>query len=477
MSKQPSTVQTTQNSSTQVAPYVSEAQQNLLSYGKSLTDPFLSLNPNYRVAGFNPDQTQAFELGRQIAQSASTNPSYAPANGTTASSLLTSAVAGLPANPLSGITGMAPTAASTYAATPTMASGYDPSTYDAATATAARLDPSAITEFINPYIDNVIDPALRRMRSQYGETQAGIGARAAAAGAFGGSREAIERGQADRAYGDQVASTVGGLLSQGYNTAAGLAQNNASLEQQARLANAGYLNSAASTNAAARNNAGQFGASAQNAANATNAAAQTAASAYGAQAQNARDQYNASQGLSAATTSAQLANQRAQMQITAAQALEALRSNDQTRQQQALQTLLALGNQQQGLAQNVLNLPYSTLAQLAQITPNQYPTTTNTVGTAPNTAPGIGQQLLGAGLTIAGMSPTSLLGGLLCDARLKREIQPFGRDAKGRAIFTFRYAWDNDNDPVRVGPMAQIEELRDPDSVVSVLGFKMVVGA
>ena len=78
---------------------------------------------------------------------------------------------------------------------------------DPASAIAAQLDPDAIAPFMSPFIDTAMNPALQRLKTQQAEVQAGIGAKAAAAGMFGGSREAVERMLADRNYRETAGNT------------------------------------------------------------------------------------------------------------------------------------------------------------------------------------------------------------------------------------------------------------------------------
>lgn len=434
-----------------------------------------------------------------------------------------------------------------YAAQNATSQGYDPRL-----GTAEQVTGSEIQSFLNPYTQSVVDTTLNTMGRQRDVTAANNRARSAAAGSFGGSRQALQAAELDRSFGDQAASTTAQLMSQGYDRATATALSNAGMRQQTGLANqnaantafqfganagnvaelantaagnrasefgANAINSAELANMAATNRASEFGANASNAAAAGNAAAGNAARAFGANAtnqssqfnvgaqntasafganalnntsqfntgqmnavdqfnvgqQNARDAQNAQTGASLfqnrnANNLAAYTAQNAQANTVAGLA-QAARSGDANQQLQAVRQLLANGVTQQQLLQAGINVPTAALQQLAGIVPKETSSTSTGTTTKPNTAPGIGQQLLGAGLSLGSKA---LLGGLMCDVRLKRDIAPYGADARGRPLFTFRYAWDDDSDPVRIGPMAQIEEAHDPDSVIDVLGFKMV---
>jgi len=118
---------------------------------------------------------------------------------------------------------------------------------------------------------------------------------------------------------------------------------------------------------------------------------------------------------------AQLASENAQMennarQFNSSQNLAALlgantAANDtQSRQRYAMQDLLGYGNMVQGQAQRVLDQPYTAMQRYAGLMPGAQ------VNTQPNNSPGFLQQLLGVGLSVAGMPITgggSLAGNFL----------------------------------------------------------------
>lgn len=484
MSKQPSTVQTTQNSTQTVPAYASEAQQNLLNSGYGMLGSYLGLQPNQRVAGVNADQSQAYDSARQVAQNAFQYTPTVPGIQDATYTAQGYAPQGYASQ------GYAPT---TTTAQGYAAQGYAPSTYDARMATAQQIDGEGIRALLNPYTQDVVDTSNATLRRNYGQTAAGLGAQAAAAGSFGGSRAALQAAQLDRSFGEQVASNTAGLMSSGYDKAAGLASTNTNLRQQTELSNQAAANAAAQFNAAAQNAAGQFNAGAnntaaqfsagaQNAVNQFNAGAQNTAGQFNAGAANTAGQFTAGAGNTAAQFGAGANNSAAQFNAQQQQQIatlrDALTGNDMNRKLQAVALLRQIGGDQQQLLQQILNVPTTALGQYAQIVPSNYGGTTSSVGTAPNTAPGLGQQILGAGLSIAGLGTSSLggslLGGLFCDARLKKDISPLGVLPNGSVLFSFRYGWEDDDAPLSVGPMAQLEEIRDPESVIEMLGIKYV---
>ena len=421
---------TTTTAKQEVPAYVSAAQQNLLDQSNAVLGP--QLQPQqYTQAGLNADQTGAYDLTRALTQNAFQNSGGSAANALALGRGFDSA-AYLAANPDVKAAGMdplqhylqygqtegrqAPTAASSIAppsltnpanvagvmaganaaqatTRDAVGQGYSPTM-----ATAEQLDPTAYKAFLNPYTQDVVDTTTANMRRQYGQTAAGIGAKAAASGAFGGSRQALQSAQLDRSFGEQVATTTAQLMSAGFDKATASAMANAQMQQQTNLANA-----------SAANQASQFGAQAGNTASLANASASNSASQYNANAQNTRDQFNAGQALTSANSNN--ANElsrygldlnRYQAENSNANALaqlqEAMKTGDQTRQMQAIQALLSQGNAQQQFAQSNVTTPLQYLQLLSQITPTNYGGTNTT--TAPNTAPSPLQSLLGAGVAI-----------------------------------------------------------------------------
>lgn len=146
-------------------------QQGLINTGNGMLGNFLR-NPNYSVAGNNPDQETAFDMARHTMINTYDTP-------------------GLNATGRGQVTG------------------------------------AGIQGMMNPFLQGVIDPTVQNMRKGYETNRAEIGARAAASGGFGGSREAVQGAALDRNFGDQLAQTVSTLMAQGYDKASALALANA----------------------------------------------------------------------------------------------------------------------------------------------------------------------------------------------------------------------------------------------------------
>lgn len=89
------------------------------------------------------------------------------------------------------------------------------------------VDADLISQFQNPYQQEVIDTTLADMnRAQQMSLQQG-GDAAYAAGAFGGSRHGVADALSREAYDRNMAGTVANLRSQGYTNALSAAQNEA----------------------------------------------------------------------------------------------------------------------------------------------------------------------------------------------------------------------------------------------------------
>ena len=272
----------------ELPPHVVEAQKHLINTGQRLTDPFVQNAPQYAVAGFTPDQMKGFDLTRTMAETAFNTPT----------GMLTGNAA--------------------------QARGVGP----------AQLNPGEINQFMNPYNQAVIGTTLGNMRRERDNASAGIGARYAAQAGLGGSGEALARGQLNRGFGEQVASTVANLMSQGFDRASALAMANAQMRQQG-------------AQMAQQNN--QFNAGAQNA-----------------------------------------------MAVQSAQTNSAMLNDEQARQMRAIQQLLQGGQAQQVQGQAALDVPYTMLQRLVGTTPSLNNTGgTKTTETSGGGGSGIAQMGLG----------------------------------------------------------------------------------
>ncbi len=198
MGQKPGPSQTTQN---QLPAYAQQAQQHLINTGQNLTSNFTGANPLYGVAGLNTDQLLAGDLTRRLAMD-------------------TFNTGGIPAYDVFG-----------------MGKNWQ-SQVSGPSAMAAQLKPGDIQPFMNPFISASLNPTLDKLKQTYGDTQAKIGADAAASHMFGGSREAVQRSLLNRDYMNTAAKTTGDMLSAGFDKASGLASANTDRQQQANMQNA-----------------------------------------------------------------------------------------------------------------------------------------------------------------------------------------------------------------------------------------------
>jgi hypothetical protein len=75
--------------------------------------------------------------------------------------------------------------------------------------------PGTAQQYMNPYLQQSLDPQLAEIRRQAEITRLGDAGRLTKAGAYGGSRQAVMESEGNRNLATQLASTTG----QGYNTA------------------------------------------------------------------------------------------------------------------------------------------------------------------------------------------------------------------------------------------------------------------
>jgi hypothetical protein len=88
-----------------------------------------------------------------------------------------------------------------------------------------QYDPSSYQSYMDPYESSVVQQAMADIQRQGDIQKQGASAQAVGAGAFGGSRGAIQQAEINRNVLDQQARTAGQLRSQGYQSAQQQAQN------------------------------------------------------------------------------------------------------------------------------------------------------------------------------------------------------------------------------------------------------------
>ncbi len=181
----------TSSQQTRYDPWISQQQQNTAGTAYGLANNFWQASPFARAAQ-TADQLKAFDLARI-------------------------------------------STGNVFDSAPVTAPGMNPGD-----ATAAQIGPGAISEFMNPYAKAVGDTTLDAMRREYSNADAGLASKYAAAGAMGGSGEAIARGQAARGFNQNVGQTIAGIQGDAFNKALSTASQNAQMDQQSRLARMDY---------------------------------------------------------------------------------------------------------------------------------------------------------------------------------------------------------------------------------------------
>lgn len=95
-----------------------------------------------------------------------------------------------------------------------------------------QFGPQAAQRFMSPYQQQVIDESLRQINRQGDIARQNLQAQAIRSGAFGGSREGIQRAELERNLAETRNATISNLLNQGYQTAMGQALQSAQLTGQ-----------------------------------------------------------------------------------------------------------------------------------------------------------------------------------------------------------------------------------------------------
>ena len=247
------------------APEIEAYKLGLLKSGKTLADTALQL-PEQRIAGFSGAEREAFARSNQAGGIGGYQALASTGRGTLGSGLGTmgQALGALDTAPgyigqSSGAVGQAGRtiqgsydpyvgapvySAQQFSSAPgysaqqfSGAPGYSAQQFGGAPAYSAQgFDPSSAASFFNPYEDVAVQQALGDIRRQGDIAANQQAANAVQAGAFGGSREGIQRAELDRTVLEQQARTAAGMRQAGYDNA--LQQAQASFENQQRRSQA-----------------------------------------------------------------------------------------------------------------------------------------------------------------------------------------------------------------------------------------------
>ena len=301
------------------------------------------------------------------------------------------------------------------------AAGYSPTNISATNITAPTLANTDLSPYMNPYQQDVIDATMKQLGQARDAGIMSDNQRATAAGAFGGTRQAVLNSLTNKDYLDTAGSTLAGLNSQNFTNAQNAAQSDLTRELAAAQANQGANLTAAQSN------------------------------------------QNAAQGA-------------AGINLNAAGLLGDLSGQQQSSALTKAGLVSAVGDAQQQLQQQKDNAAYDEFmrqigypAQTQQIM-NQalglFPNVINT--TSDKTESGGGSFLTGllGGLGSLGQGLGSL-GVKLSDATLKHDVRTHHYDRRGRRWVTFRY--DMTPADVHLGVIAQEVRETDPRAVVPTL--------
>jgi hypothetical protein len=229
------------------------------------------LAPDYRVAGMSPDQLAALQMGRQGIGAYQPFMTAATQGVTEGTNTLGEAAGVLRGADTRGQFGAAQ-AAMNQSAVPLNQMGQSAQLtaqgipligqgaqqfggaqqalgegIGALSGAAGMYDPSRVQQFMNPYQQQVIDESIRQINRQGDISRQDQQAQATRAGAFGGSREGVQRAELERALSEQRNAAIVGGLSQGYQSAAQQAQQAFEQQQGRQLAQGQALGQAAAT--------------------------------------------------------------------------------------------------------------------------------------------------------------------------------------------------------------------------------------
>jgi hypothetical protein len=96
--------------------------------------------------------------------------------------------------------------------------------------------PGMTQEFMSPYQQQVIDESIRQINRQGDIAQQGLAAQAVRTGAFGGTREGVQRAELERGLSEQRNAAILGGLQQGYGQSQQAAMQAFEQQQQRQLA-------------------------------------------------------------------------------------------------------------------------------------------------------------------------------------------------------------------------------------------------
>lgn len=357
----------------------------------------------------------------------------------------------------------------------------------------AQFSDADVSGYMNPYLNEVEANAIRNLQ---GATQLAvnkIGDQAAAAKAYGGSRQGISEGVAIAEGTKQAGELSAKLRADAYDKALQqiTADQNRALQadmanQQTGLTASRYGLDASLANQQANLTNARYG---------LDAALANQQNAYQTQAQNQQANLtNARYGLDAnlanqqAIMQAQLANQtaglnNAQRQLQAALGMGTLADQGRNAQSQDVARMLGIGAMQQDQEQKYLDDAYARFTEARDYPKDQLNILLASLGMSPygrtqtTTSSGggsdVGGILGGAGTALAGIAKIAPL--FMSDEKEKTDVKKVGTDKEtGLDVYSYRYKGDPKTYPKIVGLMADDIEEEMPEAVANVGGKKAV---
>jgi len=234
------------------SPEIEAYKKNLLSAATNLQAPEL---PAYQVAGMSPQQYAALFAGEQGIGAYAPYLQAGTQNVGRGTQMIGQAANMLRGADTRGQFGAAQTALN-QAAMPIQQMGQAQRGIRQAQGTLNQgigslygasqgYNPYMVQAYMNPYQQNVVDTSMQEIERQGALARQQEGARAVAAGAFGGSRQSVARAALDRDLMQQKANTAAQLMSQGYSQAQANAMTAFEQQKQRQLAQAQGYQSAA----------------------------------------------------------------------------------------------------------------------------------------------------------------------------------------------------------------------------------------
>lgn len=427
MAKGPKNITTTTQNKTTIDPTLQQRQNDLWGQATGLPQNYTPYT-DPRFEDFNKDQNDSFDLARQASTAGSPALQQAIQQAGLLGGYTPSQVGAPHADTWSA-------AGPQHVDAPIVGSGLlggGPSTVSAGNTTARRFTDSNISDYMNPFIGNVVDSSLGDIERARKEAISNGRAGAISAGAFGGARHGVSDSLTNRDALSTAASTSAGLRKAGFDAASGLitSDDNRDLasqqgNQQTQLAAsaANGQNSVSSRDQLLRllqgNQSAGLTAGLANASNASDIAKFNAS-----QGQQAGE-FNATNDLTASSANAQNGIAGAGLRLNAAGMLGNLGSQYQGLLGSGADLLNRVGGQQQQLGQAKKDFQFDQWNQGQQypfqrlqflqglLGGQQYGTNSTQTQTAPNPNRGsILGTVLGGASTIAGLGGFKKLAGL-----------------------------------------------------------------